>query len=620
MAKVYFMKSDNREQVENKQFIAGLNKEDVLEKGKLQSGDFAFVRLQKEFTSPVKLQRLWRVKNIEKNESHWIISFDEVFKFSPFALTDFQRLDIFNLDVSLLNYIEKQMPKCFFELSVQEEKFRKVTADQATFENYIKNTNNLRSFSLDKATAREIDVLFQQNNEGEWYLPEDKEFLTEIKNSFKIDAYKKFGEAPICKAGGKQEKQQLYDYLCGTKTEQPPISDLWNLFCANTDLDKNERTKAKELLEGYDQNLQIDDVFKNEELAKGFIEYLQGCLAKIDKRRVAKYERVIATVEKKMKENNISNETPPAQETKPDNNGNNGGGKPKFPLNQILYGPPGTGKTYNTIDKTIEIIKGEKVSHDEALKLYRNDYKEQIEFVTFHQSYGYEEFIQGIKPSVDKGQVVYNVEDGIFKKFCDKANNDKNNNYVFIIDEINRGNVSKIFGELITLIEESKRIGADEEMRAKLPYKKDGDDEQGFGVPDNVYILGTMNTADRSLVQLDAALRRRFRFIEMMPDYGLLEANAEDGINVQKLLREINKKIRETVDREHQIGHSYLIGVKTKEKLEEVFKNEIIPLLQEYFYEDYENIKVVLGGQEFTNEEQKIDLTNFSFKRIYGEN
>lgn len=318
--------------------------------------------------------------------------------------------------------------------------------------------------------------------------------------------------------------------------------------------------------------------------------------------------------------------------------GNVKGAKVDISLNQILYGPPGTGKTYNSVvyavaicdmeqygDKPVETlqqqIKDKKTTYDKVFERY-NELKNEgrIEFITFHQSYGYEEFIQGIKPSVDKGQVVYNVEDGIFKKFCDKANKDKNNNYVFIIDEINRGNVSKIFGELITLIEESKRIGAKEEMQAVLPYRDENNEKVLFGVPNNVYILGTMNTADRSLVQLDAALRRRFRFEEMMPDYGLLEANAEDRINVQKLLREINKKIRETVDREHQIGHSYLIGVKTKEKLEEVFKNEIIPLLQEYFYEDYENIKVVLGGQEFTNEEQKIDLTNFSFKRIYGEN
>ena len=172
---------------------------------------------------------------------------------------------------------------------------------------------------------------------------------------------------------------------------------------------------------------------------------------------------------------------------------------------------------------------------------------------------------------------------------------------------------------MITLIEESKRIGKPEGMKVKLPYKdENGKDE--FGVPDNVYILGTMNTADRSLVQLDAALRRRFRFEEMMPNYDLLEANAEDGINVQKLLQAMNKEIRKNVDREHQIGHSYLIGVTTKEKLKEVFKNEIIPLLQEYFYEDYDNIKVVLGDQKFTDEEQKIDLTNFSFKQIYGEN
>lgn len=299
---------------------------------------------------------------------------------------------------------------------------------------------------------------------------------------------------------------------------------------------------------------------------------------------------------------------------------NNSNVDKKCPLNQILYGPPGTGKTYNTIDKAVEIIDPNfNGTHEDAKKKFK-EYKGngQIEFVTFHQSYGYEEFIQGIKPAVaDNGQVVYKVEDGIFKAFCDNAKGDENN-YVFIIDEINRGNVSKIFGELITLIEESKRIGAKEEMQAVLPYRDENNEKVLFGVPNNVYILGTMNTADRSLVQLDAALRRRFRFIEMMPDYTLLEEDAE-GIDVRSLLKEINKKIREMVDREHQIGHSYLIGVKTKEKLEEVFKNEIIPLLQEYFYEDYENIKVVLGGQEFTNEEQKIDLTNFSFNRIYGE-
>lgn len=273
--------------------------------------------------------------------------------------------------------------------------------------------------------------------------------------------------------------------------------------------------------------------------------------------------------------------------------------------NIILYGPPGTGKTYHTViyavaiceDRTVEDVVAD--AYSDVLGRYNNTYKDQIEFVTFHQSYGYEEFIQGIKPSTDKGNVVYNVEDGIFKKFCDEAKG-KAEKYVFIIDEINRGNVSKIFGELITLIENSKRISASDPnkgMKATLPYEKV--DENGnkvkveFGVPDNVYILGTMNTADRSLVQLDAALRRRFRFKEMMPNYDVLDTDI-NGINLATLLKAINKRISARIDREHQIGHSYFLKVNSFEDLKETFRYEIIPLLQEYFYDDYANIKEIL--------------------------
>lgn len=302
------------------------------------------------------------------------------------------------------------------------------------------------------------------------------------------------------------------------------------------------------------------------------------------------------------------------------------------PLNQILYGPPGTGKTYNTVIYAYAICNGiediEKLKKDcrdeekykEILVEYKTLQKQgRIEFITFHQSYGYEEFIQGIKPSVDKGQVVYNVEDGIFKKFCDKAKDDEKNNYVFIIDEINRGNVSKIFGELITLIEEGKRISAEapnQGMTVKLPYKDENGEDVVFGVPDNVYILGTMNTADRSLVQLDAALRRRFRFIEMMPNPKLLSAeNKKDnqtGVELDKLLASINERICALIDREHQIGHSYFMKVKTIDDLRDTFQYEIIPLLQEYFYEDYENIDRVLKGNGFIQPKpKKFDVITF---------
>ncbi|ECQ1232266.1 McrB family protein [Campylobacter jejuni] len=161
--------------------------------------------------------------------------------------------------------------------------------------------------------------------------------------------------------------------------------------------------------------------------------------------------------------------------------------------------------------------------------------------------------------------------------------------YIIIIDEINRGNVSKIFGELITLIEPSKRIGAKEELKVILPYSG-----KEFGVPKNVYIIGTMNTADRSITSLDTALRRRFEFVEMMPDVSKLSMDCE-GINLQELLKAINTRIEYLLDREKTIGHAFFIGVENLNDLKKVFKNKIIPLLQEYFYNDYALIDAVLN-------------------------
>ena len=392
--------------------------------------------------------------------------------------------------------------------------------------------------------------------------------------------------------------------------------------------------------------------------------------------------------------------------------------------NQILYGSPGTGKTYNTINKAIEIIDSEFYQQNkdnrEALKERFEEYKKagQIEFITFHQSFSYEEFVEGIKAETSEDNISYEVKSGVFKKLSNKAlqnfnqsngniknkkdfetvfkelildklkddekleirmkkssffikevdenkisfdksggesqhvlliknlknmyeaeenkiiigglsqyynplleyllknseikNTDKEplKNYILIIDEINRGNISKIFGELITLIEPSKRIGADEEIRLKLPYS-----QELFGVPSNLYIIGTMNTADRSIALMDTALRRRFHFEEMMPNSSLLKNLVVDGIKIDNLLEVINKRVEYLYDRDHTIGHAYFMSLEnleTKEdkkaELENIFRNKIIPLLQEYFYDDWEKVRLVLGDGFVEKIEVKSDI------------
>lgn len=348
----------------------------------------------------------------------------------------------------------------------------------------------------------------------------------------------------------------------------------------------------------------------------------------------------------------------------------------KIALNQILYGPPGTGKTYHTIDRALEILGENSGSRDEKKAKFDEYVKNgQIVFTTFHQSYGYEEFVEGIKPVIDdeaNSQVKYEIKDGIFKELCEKAlenrdsiksfnsyidnlkekvkengdnlkkyfqlpntkysiqyrggktfrikfdgmsknhrdypvsidnieklyktssidevynsayvrailnylksqgledykEKDEKTNlpYIIIIDEINRGNVSKIFGELITLIEPSKRIGEKEELKVTLPYSG-----EEFGVPKNVYIIGTMNTADRSITSLDTALRRRFEFVEMMPNPKELQNVNYKDVDLQELLTVINTRIEYLLDREKTIGHAFFIGVENLEDLKKSF-------------------------------------------------
>ena len=341
------------------------------------------------------------------------------------------------------------------------------------------------------------------------------------------------------------------------------------------------------------------------------------------------------------------------------------------PLNVILYGPPGTGKTYTAIDKAVAIADAlfyKEHQHNrtaitgrfqELLMKEKEVAAGRIAFCTFHQSMSYEDFVEGIKPQMEASrdnQLQYNIQDGIFKRIAAlaaaayrSASNGDPLSYVLIIDEINRGNISQVFGELITLMEADKRTGNAEALSVILPYSK-----KPFGVPSNLYIIGTMNTADRNIETLDTALRRRFVFEEILPQPSLLspqqllnrlynqyhdtpwndevfrraadglyallgtdaafefgikdnneDANADKilalpdslftGVNLQKLLSAINNRLSVLLSNDHTIGHAWLMDVYYLTDLQSVFKNKIFPLLQEYFFNNHAKIGLVLG-------------------------
>ena len=266
----------------------------------------------------------------------------------------------------------------------------------------------------------------------------------------------------------------------------------------------------------------------------------------------------------------------------------------------------------------------------------KNIFKKLYKFTTFHQSYSYEDFVEGIKPklSEDKNEdepeqvceIEYEIKPGIFYNACDKAaqlagysdlleaikdtkenrttNFSKAQPYYLIIDEINRGNVANIFGELITLIETDKRLGAEQEVLATLPYSK-----EDFGVPGNLILIGTMNTADRSIEALDSALRRRFTFIEKSPQPELLSQGKykNDSVDLEKILKTINGRIEKLLDKDHLIGHSYFMDIKTLTDIQTAFKNNIIPLLSEYFYGKPQMIGLILGP-DFVEEKESVTL------------
>lgn len=254
--------------------------------------------------------------------------------------------------------------------------------------------------------------------------------------------------------------------------------------------------------------------------------------------------------------------------------------------NLILQGAPGTGKTYATASIVVEMKREymPNMTRQEVMDKYNEmSSKGYVSFTTFHQSLDYEDFVEGLRPIVENGNVTYKVEAGIFKRICQRASKDKNNPYFLIIDEINRGNVAKIFGELITLLESDKRMDCINTVPTILPYSK-----ETFSIPENLYIIGTMNTTDRSVGSIDYALRRRFAFLPVKSDEKIVSnQSGEVGkmavVYYKKVYDHIQKYPSGDIDLDDlMIGHSYFIADSIP-SLELKWKYEVIPLLEEYY-------------------------------------
>jgi len=282
-----------------------------------------------------------------------------------------------------------------------------------------------------------------------------------------------------------------------------------------------------------------------------------------------------------------------------------------------------------------DILKEPRTEVIRKYNLYLNE--GQIEFVIFHPSYTYENFVEGLRPTVVGGQINYYIEDGIFKRIVKRAIENRRKNYVIIIDEINRANISSVFGELITLIDKDKRVGNLNGIITELPYSK-----EKFFIPNNLFIIGTMNTIDSSISVIDIAFRRRFEFEEILPDTESLKnikiidnENKPVNIDLSRLLKAINDRVEKLIDRDKTVGQGYFLeDVKndtlTLKELNKIFKNKIIPLLQEYFLGDWNKIREVLNDKDtgyfikkdanyITDELKDLLLSVDAFINIYRE-
>ena len=283
----------------------------------------------------------------------------------------------------------------------------------------------------------------------------------------------------------------------------------------------------------------------------------------------------------------------------------------------ILYGPPGTGKTFRALEVVHEMAARQAFRkpfarlNDLERERVAGGEKSLVRICTFHPGWGYEDFMEGLRPKTNEGRMVFEPRDGIFKCLCADAAESPNDNFFLVIDEINRGDLPRIFGELITTIEFDKR-----EQKIRLPVTG-----TFFAVPRNVFLIGTMNTADRSVSLLDTALRRRFGFVELMPDSKLLRGRKVGGLLLSAWLDALNMRIRKNLKRDArnlQIGHAYLMPAQqiiSMADLGRVLREDIIPLLEEYCYDDFQMLKDILGGELVNAEDGRIREELFELDR-----
>ncbi|MFJ8185248.1 McrB family protein [Streptomyces sp. NPDC096105] len=287
----------------------------------------------------------------------------------------------------------------------------------------------------------------------------------------------------------------------------------------------------------------------------------------------------------------------------------------------VLYGPPGTGKTYTALRFAVRWL-GELSADLPDVDPYAEPgtapfrrtldaltESGRLTTVTFHPSYGYEDFVEGFRPvrgGTGRDGLVLNLVDGVFKRVCQAAAADPGHPYLVIVDELNRGNLPKIFGELITLLEKDKRG-----HRVLLPLS-----QEHFSVPENLCLVGTMNTADRSIRMLDAAVRRRFAFLEQLPDSGALQGCHVEQLHLADLLDGLNQRVRTHLDREKQIGQAFFLPngapVDSVSALAAIVRDEILPLLQEYAFDDYSLLASFLG-------EGLVDLVAHTVRELSDE-